>query len=137
MPLNFRRSALELYFSSLRQWILLKFGIQHPYAIDNSILKGHQNTLTEWGEINYFVRSSGFFDELKFQHFINFPSLHWILKVFKIQITFICTGCLKKRNLFDLQYLKDGSVKSIVLLVCHSVLPYNSVKHNFGFLWWF
>ena len=37
------------------------------------------------------------------------------------------TGCLKKkRNTFALDYLKDGSIK-IVLLVCYSVLPYNSI----------
>ena len=86
MPLNFLkfcRSALELYFSSLRRWILLKFRIQHPNAIDKLTVKGHQNTLTEWGEINCFVRPSGLFDELKFQHFIIFSSLHWILKIVK------------------------------------------------------
>ena len=55
------RSALELYFSSLREWILMKFRIQNPYAIDKLTSKRYQNTLTEWGEINYFVRPSGFF----------------------------------------------------------------------------
>ena len=30
------------------------------------------------------------------------------------------TGCLIKRNTFDLEYLKDGSIKLIVLLVCYS-----------------
>ena len=45
-----------------------------------------------------------------------------------------CTGCLKKRNLFDLLYLKDCLIKSFVLLVCYSVLPYNSFEPNFGFL---
>ena len=59
--LKFRWSALELYFSSLRGWILMKFRIQNPYAIDKLTLKRYQNTLTEWGEINYFVRPSGFF----------------------------------------------------------------------------
>ena len=44
------------------------------------------------------------------------------------------TGCLKKkRNTFALDYLKDGSIK-IVLLVCYSVLPYNSKESNFSFL---
>ena len=41
----------------------------------------------------------------------------------------------KKRNTFDLKYLKDGSIKLIVLLVCYSVLPYNSIEPNFSFLW--
>ena len=86
--LKFRRSALELYFSSLRRWILMKFGIQNPYAIDKLTLKEYQNTLTEWGEIKCFVRPSGFFDKLKFQHYIIFSSLHWILKILEIQITF-------------------------------------------------
>ena len=44
------------------------------------------------------------------------------------------TGCLKKCNLFYLEYLKDGSVKLIVLLVCYLVLPYNSIEHNLIFL---
>ena len=61
--LKYSWSALELYFSSLRGWILMKFGIQNPYAIDKLTLKRYQNTLTEWGEINYFVRPSGFFDD--------------------------------------------------------------------------
>ena len=44
-------------------------------------------------------------------------------------------GCLKKkRNLFDLEYLRDALIKSIVLLVCYSLLPYNSIKPNFSFL---
>ena len=43
------------------------------------------------------------------------------------------TGCLKKRNLFDLRYLQDGLFKLIVLLGGYSVLPY---KPNFGFLRW-
>ena len=38
------------------------------------------------------------------------------------------TGCLKKRNLFELEYLKYDSVKLIVLLGAYSVLPYNSIK---------
>ena len=37
--------------------------------------------------------------------------------------------------LIYLEYLKDGSLKWIVLLVCYSVLPYNSIKANFSFLW--
>ena len=40
----------------------------------------------------------------------------------------------KKRNLFGLEYLKDDFVKLIVLLVCYTVLSYNSVEPNFGFL---
>ena len=43
-------------------------------------------------------------------------------------------GVSKKRNTFDLKYLKDGSTYLIVLLVCYSVLPYNSFEPNFGFL---
>ena len=43
-------------------------------------------------------------------------------------------GVSKKRNLFDLEYLKDGFVKLIFLLVSYTVLPYNSVKPNFRFL---
>ena len=43
-------------------------------------------------------------------------------------------GVSKKRNLFDVEYLKDGSVKSIVLLVCSSLLQYNSIEPNFSFL---
>ena len=44
------------------------------------------------------------------------------------------TGCLKKRNLLKLEYLKDASVKLIVLLVCYLPLPYKSIKLNFSFL---
>ena len=43
-------------------------------------------------------------------------------------------GVSKKRNLFELEYLKDGFVKLIVLLVCYSALTYNSIKPNFSFL---
>ena len=43
-------------------------------------------------------------------------------------------GVSKKRKTFDLKYLKDGSIRLIVLLVCYSVLPYNSLEHNFSFL---
>ena len=43
-------------------------------------------------------------------------------------------GVSKKRNTFDLEYLKDGLTKLIVLLVCYSVLPYNSIEPNFSFL---
>ena len=32
------------------------------------------------------------------------------------------TGCLKKHNLFDLEYLRDALMKLIVLLVCHSLV---------------
>ena len=42
----------------------------------------------------------------------------------------------KKRNTFDLEYLKDGSIKSVVLLVRYLVLPYNSIESNYSFLWW-
>ena len=38
-------------------------------------------------------------------------------------------GVSKNRNTFDLEYLKDGSFKLIVLLVCFSVLPYNSIEY--------
>ena len=41
----------------------------------------------------------------------------------------------KKRNLFYLEYLKNGLVKLIVLLVCYSLLPYNSIEPNFWFIW--
>ena len=41
----------------------------------------------------------------------------------------------KKRNTFDFEYLKDGSTLLIVLLVCYSVLLYNSIEPNFSFLW--
>ena len=45
------------------------------------------------------------------------------------------TGSLKKnRNLFDLEYLKEDSIKLIVILICYSVLLYNSIKPNFRFL---
>ena len=44
-------------------------------------------------------------------------------------------GVSKKRSLFDLVYLRDALVKLIVLLVCYSLLPYNSIKPNFSFLW--
>ena len=44
------------------------------------------------------------------------------------------TGCLKKRNTFDLEYLKDASIILIVLLVCYLLLPYNSKEPNFSFL---
>ena len=40
----------------------------------------------------------------------------------------------QKSNLFDLEYLLDDFVKLIVLLVYYTVLPYNSVEPNFGFL---
>ena len=43
-------------------------------------------------------------------------------------------GISKKRNLFDLIYLKDDLVKLIVLLGGYSVLLYNSIKPKFGFL---
>ena len=36
-------------------------------------------------------------------------------------------GVSKKHNTFDHEYLKDGSSKFIVLLVCYLVLPYNSI----------
>ena len=39
---------------------------------------------------------------------------------------------LKKRNLFDLEYLEDSFVKLLVLLVCSTILPYNSVEISFG-----
>ena len=46
-----------------------------------------------------------------------------------------CTqGVLKKRNLFYLEYLQVDLFKLIVLLGGYSVLPYNSIKPNFGFL---
>ena len=60
-----------------------------------------------------------------------------IVKLLLSQQTNIQTdlqGVSKKRNLFDLEYLKDGFVKLIVLLVCYTVLPYNSIEPNFGFL---
>ena len=41
----------------------------------------------------------------------------------------------KKRKLFDFEYLKDAPVKLIVLLVRYLLLPYNSIKPNFSFLW--
>ena len=41
----------------------------------------------------------------------------------------------KKRNTFVIEYLKLGSTKLIVLLVGYSVLPHNSIKSNFSFLW--
>ena len=44
------------------------------------------------------------------------------------------TGLVKKRNLLELTYLKDGSFKLIVLLTCYLVLPYNSIEPNFSFL---
>ena len=44
-------------------------------------------------------------------------------------------GVSKKQNTFDLEYLKAGSIKLIVLLVCYSILPYNSIEPNFSFLW--
>ena len=37
--------------------------------------------------------------------------------------SYIYTGCLKKRNLFNLEYLKYASVKLIVLLLYHLILP--------------
>ena len=43
-------------------------------------------------------------------------------------------GVSKKRNTFDLKYLKDGSIKLIVLLVCYSVLPCNSIEPIYKFL---
>ena len=43
-------------------------------------------------------------------------------------------GVSKKRNTFDLKYLKGGSIKLIVLLVYYSVFPYNSIEFNFSFL---
>ena len=46
-------------------------------------------------------------------------------------ISFI-QGVSKKCNLFDLEYLKGSLVKLIDLLVCYSVLPYNSIKPNLG-----
>ena len=54
---------------------------------------------------------------------------------YNIVIRLRSTGCLKKRNTFDLKYLKDGSIKSIVLLVCYLVLAYNSIEPKFSFLW--
>ena len=47
----------------------------------------------------------------------------------------VSTGVSKKCNTFDLEYLKDGSTKLIVLLVCYLVLPYNSIDSHFSFLW--
>ena len=46
----------------------------------------------------------------------------------------VIQGVSKKRNLFDVEYLKDGLVKLIIVLVCYSVFPYNSIKPNFSFL---
>ena len=37
-------------------------------------------------------------------------------------------GVSKKRNLFELEYLKDGLIKLIVLLACYLILQYNSVN---------
>ena len=48
--------------------------------------------------------------------------------------TLYIQGVSKKRNLFDLEYLKNASVKLIVLLVCYLLLPYNSIKSNFSYL---
>ena len=45
-----------------------------------------------------------------------------------------CLWCLKKGNYFDLEYPKDGLFNLIVLQVCYSVFPYNSIKPNFRFL---
>ena len=36
----------------------------------------------------------------------------------------------KKTQPLDLRYLKDDFVKLIFLLVCQTVLPYNSVEPN-------
>ena len=41
----------------------------------------------------------------------------------------------KKRNTFDLEYLKDTLVRLIILLVCYLLLQCNSIKPNFSFLW--
>ena len=43
-------------------------------------------------------------------------------------------GVSKKRNLFDLKYLKDGKVKLFFLLGGNLVLSYNSIEPNFNFL---
>ena len=44
------------------------------------------------------------------------------------------TWCLKKRNLFDLEYLKDGLIKLIVLLGGYLLLlPYNSISQILAF----
>ena len=43
-------------------------------------------------------------------------------------------GVSKKCNTFDLEYLKDGLIKSIVLLVYYKILSYNSMKPNFSSL---
>ena len=37
----------------------------------------------------------------------------------------------KNATFLILEYIKDGSVKLIFLLVCYLVLPYNSIKPNF------
>ena len=60
-----------------------------------------------------------------------------IVKLLLSQQTNIQTdlqGVSKKRNLFDLEYLKDGFVKLVVLLVFYTVLPYNFVEPDFEFL---
>ena len=60
-------------------------------------------------------------------------SKDWILGPYML-LCLYHTGYLKKRNLFGLEYLRDDFVKLVVLLVCYTVLPYNSLEHNFGFL---
>ena len=45
-------------------------------------------------------------------------------------------GESKKRNLFELEYLKDGLLELNVLLLCFSVLPYNFIEPKLSFLWW-
>ena len=52
----------------------------------------------------------------------------------KMLVYDIIQGVSKKRNLFDLEYPQDGLFKLIVLLGGYLVLPYNSMKLNFGFL---
>ena len=43
-------------------------------------------------------------------------------------------GVSKNRNTFDLKYLKDGSIKLVVLLKYYSVMSYNSIELKFSFL---
>ena len=41
---------------------------------------------------------------------------------------------LRKRKLFDLEYLKDALLKLIVLLVCYTVSTHNFRSHNHSIL---
>ena len=46
---------------------------------------------------------------------------HIFITLNTLEESLILLGVSKKRNTFDLEYLKDGSIKLIVLLVCCSV----------------